>query len=215
MRPFDPRVQLPTWVTRYFPDAVWRIPEAGKKLFLTFDDGPIPELTPWILDFLDREQITACFFCVGDNVRKYPQWYHQIIEAGHLTGNHTFNHVQGLKLGAEAYFQNVEKARELIHSRLFRPPHGWMTKAQYELVKANYQVIMWDVVSCDYRQTIRPSGVVKNVCRFARDGSLITFHDSLKSEQNIYKALPEVVGRMKAEGYEFTDLRDFLPNFEF
>jgi peptidoglycan/xylan/chitin deacetylase (PgdA/CDA1 family) len=127
MECFDPRVRLPGFLTALFKEAVWRFKDAGKVVYLTFDDGPIPGVTPWVLDLLDKEQIKATFFCVGENVQKYPVVYKQILEGGHSVGNHTFNHLQGFRQDDQAFFTNIEKAENYIDSDLFRPPHGLMS----------------------------------------------------------------------------------------
>ncbi|WP_423130002.1 polysaccharide deacetylase family protein [Gaoshiqia sp. Z1-71] len=205
MQRFDPRIRLPQFLTRYFPGAIWRIPSAGNQVFLTFDDGPVPEVTPWVLDLLKKEQIKACFFCVGENVMKYPEIYRRILEEGHRTGNHTFNHLQGLKTPDADYLRNVEKAAGYIDSRFFRPPHGWMKRSQFRQLSKQYQVVMWDLISRDYRKDLTPEAVVRNVTNFVRPGSVIIFHDSYKAKTNLYPALPEVIRRLKMKGYQFGD----------
>ncbi len=206
MQWLDPRIRLPQFLTGCFPRAIWRGPAAGNQVYLTFDDGPVPEVTPWVLDQLKKENVKACFFCVGENVQRYPGIYQRILDEGHLTGNHTFNHLQGLKTATRQYLENVEKAAGYIDSRFFRPPHGWMRRAQYEAVSRKFQVVMWDLVSCDYRQTLTPRAVTDNVLNYVRPGSVITFHDSFKSAKNLYAALPVVIRELKMKGYRFEDL---------
>ena len=126
MQTLDPRIRLPRFLTACFPEALWRIPGNSKQVFLTFDDGPVPEVTPWVLDLLKEENIKACFFCVGENVMRYPQLYQRILDEGHQVGNHTYNHLQGLKTPNIHFFRNVVKASKYIDSQFFRPPHGWM-----------------------------------------------------------------------------------------
>lgn len=199
----DPRIRLPRWMRDCFPDAIWRGPSEQKQVYLTFDDGPIPEVTPWVLEVLKKEEVKACFFCVGDNVRKYPEIYRRILDEGHLTGNHTFNHLQGIRTATRKYVENVMLASRFVRSGLFRPPHGLMRKAQYDQLISQYKIIMWDVVSCDYRQRLTPEQVVRNVMNHVRAGSVITFHDSLKSEKNLHGALPVVIRKLKEQGYSF------------
>jgi peptidoglycan/xylan/chitin deacetylase (PgdA/CDA1 family) len=200
---FDPRVRLPGFITSLYSDAVWRFPETEKVVYLTFDDGPIPEITPWVLELLKSEGIHATFFCVGENVSRYPEIYERILAEGHSVGNHTYNHWQGLKHGNEAFFRNIEKAALYIDSDLFRPPHGWLKTSQYQYLRHKYQIIMWDVITCDYNSRIDASRVFRNLTKFVRTGSVITFHDSVKAESNLKAALPLSIRWMKEEGYQF------------
>ncbi len=210
MQFFDPRIRLPKFLQNFFPDAFWKGPDDQKQVYLTFDDGPVPEITPWVLDLLRKEGIKACFFCVGENVRRYPEIYRQILDEGHLTGNHTYNHLQGLKTTTEDYLDNIDKAAAYIDSGFFRPPHGLMKAAQYKQVSRKYQVVMWDVVSCDYRRSIGPAKVIANVLNYVRPGSVIVFHDSWKSKKNLYGALPVVISKLKSEGYSFGNLGEAI-----
>lgn len=199
-------IEQPPYLYRLlFPEARWRISIPGKKtVYITFDDGPIPEVTPWVLDLLDHYNIKATFFCVGDNVRKYPHLYRQLLGRGHLTGNHTFNHIQGWKNRTSFLLKNTNKAAELIDSSLFRPPHGHMRISQnLALLQAGYKVIMWDVVTRDYSRFMNPEQVLENVKKYTRDGSIIVFHDSLKAEKNLRYALPRAIEWLQQEGYTF------------
>ena len=164
-----------------------------RSVYLTFDDGPIPEATPFILDLLREHNIKATFFMVGDNVRKYPELYQRIVSEGHQVGNHTHNHISGLRHSIRHYSYNVEKANAYIHSHLIRPPHGWMRIIQYFLIMRRYKVVMWDLVTRDYSKWLTAEGVVDNVKRYARNGSIITFHDSLKSVEKLRTALPQSI----------------------
>ena len=197
------KVHLPEWVTRLFPDAIWLIPTGEKVVYLTFDDGPIPEVTPKVLDILNEKGIKATFFCVGENVYKYPELFNRIKKEGHSVGNHTYNHLQGLKCSAKDYWANIEKANELIRSNMFRPPHGWLKRIQYWSIIRKYKLVMWDVISCDYDTRLTPNQCFHNVIDFVRDGSIITFHDSLKAEKNVLEALPKTIDYLAAEGYSF------------
>ena len=174
-----------------------------RSVYLTFDDGPIPESTPFILDTLRQEGIKATFFMVGDNVRKYPLLFKQIVDEGHLAGNHTHNHIGGLAHTVKAYMYNVERANAYIHSPFFRPPHGWMRMAQYAWLSRRYKVVMWDLVTRDYSKWITANDIVDNVKRYARNGSIITFHDSLKSIDKLHTALPKSIKWLKEQGYGF------------
>ncbi|MCL3779853.1 polysaccharide deacetylase family protein [Prolixibacteraceae bacterium JC049] len=193
-------------MTNWFPKAIWTIPNNRKEIFLTFDDGPIPKITPWVLDILNQENIKATFFCVGDNVAKYPELYQRILDEGHVVGNHTFNHVQGLKMSKSEFINNVNKARKFINSQLFRPPHGWLKRSQYKAISKQYKIVMWDVISVDYNPAISPKQCLQNVLEFTRSGSIITFHDSLKAEENLKYALPRAIKELKAKGFQFNKI---------
>ena len=186
-----------------YPKALWRMDRRERIVYLTFDDGPIPEATPFILDVLRQHQVKATFFVVGDNVRKYPQLFQQIIDEGHQVGNHTHNHIGGLRHSVKEYSYNVEKANAYIHSRLMRPPHGWMRPDQYAWLSRKYKIVMWDVVTRDYSRWITADDVVSNVKRYTRNGSIITFHDSLKSIDKLQTALPQSIQWLKEQGYTF------------
>ncbi|MFV0468073.1 MAG: polysaccharide deacetylase family protein [Dysgonomonas sp.] len=188
-----------------FPGGYWRIqpPEGEKVVYLTFDDGPIPEVTPWVLEVLKQYNIKATFFCVGDNVRKHPQIYKMVLDAGHRVGNHTFNHIQGIRTRTKNYLKNSEEAAKYIDSDLFRPPHGHMRIRQFFPLKKKYKIILWDVVTRDYSKYMTPELVLNNVKKFTRNGSIIVFHDSLKAENNMTKALPEAIEWLLKQGYSF------------
>lgn len=208
MQFLDPRIRLPQFLKRFFPGALWTGPAGENQIYLTFDDGPVPEVTPWVLDLLRNENIKSCFFCVGENVMRFPDVYQQILNEGHLTGNHTYNHLQGLKTGKEHYLENTEKAAQFIDSRFFRPPHGLLKISQYQELCRKYQVVMWDIVSCDYNQSLTAKTVIRNVTKNVRPGSIIIFHDSYKARRNLYAALPVVIKELKALGYRFGTLTE-------
>ena len=186
-----------------YPKAFWRMNRRERAVYLTFDDGPIPEATPFILDTLKRFDIKATFFMVGDNVRKYPDLYERIIAEGHQVGNHTHNHISGFRHTIKEYNYNIEKANAYIKSRYFRPPHGWMRTGQYAWVSRKFKVVMWDLVSRDYAKGMTAEAIVNNVKHYVRNGSIITFHDSLKSIEKLHTALPESLQWLKEEGYIF------------
>ena len=172
-------------------------------VYLTFDDGPIPESTPFILDTLDRYGVKATFFMVGENVLRYHDLYKEIVRRGHQVGNHTFNHLGAFKHWSVTYWLNVQQANELIGAHLFRPPHGWMRHTVYWWMVRKYKVIMWDLVTRDYSKWLSASDVLRNVRRYTRNGSIITFHDSLKSIDKLHYALPHAIEWLKDQGYEF------------
>lgn len=186
-----------------YPHALWRMDPHERAVYLTFDDGPIPEVTPWVLSVLDHYGIKATFFMVGDNIRKHPLEFEMVKAAGHRLGNHTFNHIGGLRHGISSYVRNVNKANVYLKTDLFRPPHGWMKWEQYVFVKQRYRVVMWDLVTRDYSKRLNGYDVLHNVQRFARPGSIITFHDSVKSFDKLLFALPRSIEWLMAQGYEF------------
>lgn len=200
-------IEQPPFIYRMlYPESVWRIPEKKKTAYLTFDDGPIPEVTPWVLDVLDQYKVKATFFCVGDNVARYPELYEEVKRRGHRTGNHTMNHVQGIKYTVKHYIDNVDKADQLIDSVLFRPPHGHMRLRQVKALRHRYQIVMWDVVTRDYSRKLSPEQVVENVRKYTRNGSVIVFHDSLKAEKNLRRALPQAIEWLFENGYRLKTL---------
>ncbi|MCR5157665.1 MAG: polysaccharide deacetylase family protein [Prevotella sp.] len=186
-----------------YPKALWRMDRRERSVYLTFDDGPIPESTPFILDTLRRYGIKATFFMVGDNVRKYPDLFERIKAEGHLVGNHTHNHISGFRHSIKEYMYNVEKANAYIRSRFFRPPHGWMRLSQYAWLSRRFKVVMWDVVTRDYSKWMTADDIINNVKRYTRNGSIINFHDSLKAIGKLEKALPHSIEWLMEQGYTF------------
>lgn len=195
--------QPPQLVRLLYPKAIWRMDKKVKAVYLTFDDGPIPGITPWVLDILDKYQIKATFFMVGDNIRKHPKEFEMVVKRGHRLGNHTFNHIRGSKYISENYLANTDKANEYLKTDLFRPPHGYMRWKQYQVLKKKYRIIMWDLVTRDYSKILNGPQVLAKVKKYVRNGSIITFHDSIKSEQNVKYALPRAIEWLKEQGYEF------------
>ena len=195
--------QPPALLRALSPDAIWRMDPSKKEIYLTFDDGPIPRVTPWVLDTLESYGIRATFFMVADNARRHPRELAMVRERGHLLGNHTFHHVRGLQMGIRPYAEDVRLADSLLHTPLFRPPHGFMSPAQYAYVRRHFHIVMWDLVTRDYSKRVTARDVVENVKRYARNGSIITFHDSLKSIDKLRTALPEALQWLEDQGYEF------------
>lgn len=186
-----------------FPSATWRKEKNKNNIYLTFDDGPIPEITPWILDCLKEKDVKACFFCVGDNVRKYPELYQRILDEGHQVGNHTFNHLKGWDQEDSNYLDNIAQCRTLVDSQLFRPPYGRLKKSQLSKVSKDYEVIMWDVLTGDYDKRISPVQCLNNAVNYSRAGSIIVFHDNIKAIANLQYALPRTIDQLRAKGFQF------------
>ena len=194
----------PLFVRRSFLKGTFRIKgEPGSKtVYLTFDDGPIPECTPWLLDELDRLGVKATFFLVGDNVRKYPELYADILARGHRVGNHTMHHLNGLKVWGMRYINDVKEAARYIDSDLLRPPHGWMRFSHRMYLATKYKLIMYDLVTRDYSKYVDADHVFENVKKYSRPGSIIVFHDSLKSMEKLKTALPRSVEWLRNQGYD-------------
>ena len=188
-----------------YPHALWRMGHQKKVVYLTFDDGPIPEATPFILDVLDRYNAKATFFMVGDNAAKYPHLLKEVRNRGHRIGNHTHNHVKGISMSAWKYLANLKQAEEILRSdHLFRPPHGWMGLVKYRTMRyLGWRIVMWDLVTRDYSKRLQAEDVLNNVIRYTRPGSIITFHDSLKSIDKLKSALPKAMQWLCEQGYEF------------
>jgi len=202
-------IKTPFWVKRIFNKYTWHINVANRELYLTFDDGPHPIATPFVLEQLDKFGAKASFFCLGKNVITYPDIYWDIIKRGHSVGNHTHNHLNGWKTQHNDYIKNVDEASMHISSCLFRPPYGRITnKAGKALLQKGFRIIMWDVLSGDFDINISPERCKENVVKKAVKGSVIVFHDSEKAFNNLSYALPEVLEHFSREGFVFKGLAD-------
>lgn len=199
-------VKSPFFIKKYYAHFIWKIPTTEKIIYLTFDDGPTPEITEFVLQELKKYNAKATFFCVGSNVEKHPKIFQQIISDGHVVGNHTFHHVNGWHTDKEAYLRNIKKCEEVVKSNLFRPPYGRIKKSQYELIKNDYQVIMWDVLSGDFDKNTTPEKCLSNVINNTTEGAIIVFHDSLKAADNLKFTLPKVLAHFAGQGYRFEKL---------
>lgn len=200
-------------IEKLYSPAVWRMGKNQKKIYLTFDDGPVPEITNWVLDLLKEKNIRATFFCVGDNVKKNPELFQRILSEYHQIGNHTYNHMNGWKANKEQYIENVQLCEELFENypinsskKLFRPPYGKLKKSQITNLRSNYSIIMWDVLSGDYDKNTSPEKCLNNVTEYTRNGSIIVFHDSYKAEKNLKYALPLFIDHAIKKGFEFAVL---------
>lgn len=196
-------MQFPVFLRPLFGRISWRVKTDSKLIYLTFDDGPVPEVTPRVLDILDHYGWKATFFCVGENVHKYPELYQEILRRGHHVGNHSYNHVRGFRLSVKDYVANVKKASELIDSKLFRPPHGRIRLSQIKALRKEYQIIMWDVITYDYDKKKSPEAIFNIIRRYLRKGSIVVFHDSIKAEKNVLSVLPKALTYWKEQNYHY------------
>ena len=201
-------VKTPHFIQNLFPNYTWRIPTQEKVLYLTFDDGPIPTVTPWVLEQLEAFQARATFFCVGDNIRKHPEVFEQVVASGHAVGNHTFNHLNGWQTENISYFHNVRHCANLAHSVLFRPPYGRLKPKQAQFLQRHYRIVMWDVLSGDFDPKLSEEQCLANVVNNAEEGSIVVFHDSLKAEDKLRNVLPKVLQHFTDQGYVFGKLNE-------
>ena len=196
-------VKTPWWLKRLYPGLTWDIASKNKDLFLTFDDGPHPVATPFVLDVLKQYNAKATFFCIGKNIVQYPEIYDRICKEGHRIGNHTYDHLNGWKTRDDVYYKNVLQAKEVIESDLFRPPYGRITKAQVRQISPLFKIIMWDVLSGDFDVDLSTEKSLQYVTRKSKPGSIIVFHDSEKAFRILQYVLPEVLQFFKDKGYSF------------
>jgi len=193
----------PRIIKKYYPRLVWDIPNQENKVFLTFDDGPIPEITPWVLEVLKKHNIKATFFCLGCNVVKNPEILTQIVKEGHAVGNHSQHHLSGWETDDVAYLRNIKICNDLVHSKLFRPPYGRIKKRQIAEIVKEYKIIMWDVISGDFDPKTSPEKCLKNVVNNTASGSVIVFHDSVKAFKNLKYTLPKTIEYLLKQGFVF------------
>lgn len=199
-------IQPRSILKRVYPRATWNFGRDKKNIYLTFDDGPIPGLTEWVLDELKKHDVRATFFCVGDNIQKHKTIFERTLHEGHAVGNHTMHHLKGFRKGVSAYLKDVEDCRVLVQNNLFRPPYGQLTRGQYKaLNRRGYRIIMWDVISYDY-EPISIEQCAQNVLKNVKPGSIVLFHDNIKAENNVKYALPLVISQFKEMGYSFKTL---------
>ena len=200
--------RLIKWI---FPKYIWEIPNSDKKIYLTFDDGPIPEVTEWVLELLKKHAIKATFFCIGDNIKKHQELFERVIREGHSIGNHTFNHIKGWDFSKEEYIENALLCeKEMIakgfnlRPKIFRPPYGKIKPSQSKILrKMGYRIIMWDVLSVDYDKNVSPERCLENIIKNTVSGSVIACHDSLKAFKNLEYALPRAIEYLKEKGFSF------------
>lgn len=196
-------VKTPKFIQNLFPNFIWKVQDTEKVLYLTFDDGPIPEVTPWVLEQLKAYNAKATFFCVGENVEKNRTVYNQVKAQGHAVANHTYNHLNGWLEDNASYFVNIRKCAALVKSNLFRPPYGKLKRKQAQFLQRHYQIIMWDVLSGDFDPKITKEECLNNVLEHSNPGSIIVFHDSLKANDKLRYTLPKVLKHFSELGYTF------------
>lgn len=199
-------VRPPALLRLFWPGLLWRMNVQERTLYLTFDDGPTPEVTPWVLDILAENGARATFFLVGRNAEQHSALLQRMRSEGHSIGNHTHSHVNGWSTPASHYIADAERAQAITGTRLFRPPYGRITRKQSAQLRKRYDVVMWDVLSMDYDSRTTPEACLSNVLQCARNGSIIVFHDSIKAEQRLRFALPRALEAWRAQGYRFAAL---------
>jgi len=202
-------VKSPLLLKWYYPQLTWNKKRDDKVIYLTFDDGPIPDVTDFVLKTLSAYSAEATFFCIGDNILKNPQIFERIKNDGHSIGNHTFNHLKGWDTSDDIYFKNFQKCQEQTGTNLFRPPYGRIKKSQITRIKQQYpemEIVMWDTLSGDFDTHLSPESCLQNVIKYARNGSIIVFHDSLKAWDRLHYSLPKVLEHFMEKGYIFKKL---------
>lgn len=202
-------VKTPSLLKKLYPQLTWDMPKGNQCIYLTFDDGPIPIVTPFVLNILQQYNAKATFFCIGDNVSKHPDEFEQVKNAGHTIGNHTYNHLKGWDTDDKTYLQNFLVADEQLHTNLFRPPYGRIKRSQIKLLKQakpELNIVMWDVLSGDFDINLQPEDCLQNVIKHTTDGSIIVFHDSIKAFGRLQYVLPKAMEYWSKEGYSFDSL---------
>lgn len=199
---------IPKVLKKIYPLLNWEETPDGNEVFLTFDDGPIPEVTPWVLEKLKEYDVKATFFCIGDNVLKHPKIYQRILDEGHAVGNHTHKHLKGWNTDDGTYLKDIENAGEFISSNLFRPPYGRIKKSQIKLIQSlNYHIIMWSILSGDYNKNRSPEACFNNVKRNLKPGSVVVFHDSIKADNNMRYALEKTLILMRENNFKGVSIK--------
>lgn len=196
-------VKAPFFLKWLYPGLTWNKSRQEKCLYITFDDGPIPDVTPEVINILKKFEVKATFFCVGENITRYPELAQQLLDEGHKLGNHTFNHLKGWDHTYEEYLANIDKCQAYTHSNLFRPPYGRATKKQLKTLKKSYEVIMWDVLSGDFDLQLTPEQCLDNVLKHTQNGSIVVFHDNIKAIPRLLYTLPRALAYWQKEGYKF------------
>lgn len=186
-------IRPPRLLRRIYPSFIWSFPKEKEGVFITFDDGPCPQVTPWVLDELDRFGAKATFFCIGKNVELYPDLFAEIVRRGHSVGSHSYSHVPGWGVPVDDYVQDVDIAAELIRTNLYRPPYAKITRRQAEILSVRYNIVMWSILSRDYNRKLGHKACARNVVPYLHAGSITVFHDSMKASKNLWYALPKTL----------------------
>jgi len=198
-------VTIPKFIQALFPSLVWRKETLDKEIWLTFDDGPTPEVTPWILSVLKKENVKATFFLVGQQIEEFPELVGAIIKDGHTIANHSYSHKNGWLTNKEKYLEDIENCQELMpNNKLFRPPYGKITKTQIAVLKEKYKIILWDVLSYDFKQNTSPKKVQENIIQNTTSGSIIVMHNNQMSFKNLEPILEKTIQQLRAKGYNFS-----------
>lgn len=197
------RFKVPAILPRIVPSATWKVKSSEPVLYLSFDDGPHPDITAWVAETLQSYGARATFFCVGENVQKYTPVYQMLLQQGHSTGNHTWHHLSGWAHSTDEYLRDVARCASLVKSKLFRPPYGRISPGQLRLLKKDYQVVMWSLLSCDYDARLSVPAALKALKNAVEPGSILVFHDSVKAEKNLKKMLPELLDDYSNRGFRF------------
>ncbi|MEM9990821.1 MAG: polysaccharide deacetylase family protein [Bacteroidota bacterium] len=199
-------VKTPQLVQKLFPKFTWRIPTTEKVIYLTFDDGPIPEITPWVMQQLNLHDAKATFFCVGENVVRYPNIFQALLAEGHQVGNHTQQHLDAWKTSTSRYLNNVAQCAKSVASPLFRPPYGHLTPSQAKALQKQYRIILWDVLSGDFDPSISKEQCWQNIQQHTTAGSIVVLHDSWKAAEKLRYVLPKTLAFFSKQGYIFRAL---------
>lgn len=214
-------VKSPWWLKMLYPQLVWNRSRLEKTIYLTFDDGPIAEITPWVLATLKAYDAKATFFCIGDNIQKHPEIFLALKADGHTVANHTQNHLKGWAVADDVYLDNIKQCAKLVHSNLFRPPYGRIKRSQIvkiqnlkfknqngatEMPNQKPKIVMWDVLSGDFDTQLSPEKCLQNVLKHTRNGSIVVFHDSVKAWERLQYVLPKALEYWQKEGYSFGSL---------
>lgn len=198
--------KTPEIAKKIFPKLTWDNHKSENTVYLTFDDGPTPQLSAWVLDQLDRYEAKATFFCLGKNVVLYPELFERILKDGHGVGNHTYNHLDCWKTNKKKYLADIESCSRVFHSKYFRPPYGKLKPGIRSAIRKNFEIIMWDIMAYDFDQSLSPEDCARNVINHVQAGSIIVFHDSKKAERNLREALPLVLANLKRRGFKMRAL---------
>ena len=198
--------KTPEIAKKIFPKLTWDNHQSDNSVYLSFDDGPTPEITDWVLDQLERYDAKATFFCLGKNVVLYPEIFERLLNNGHTVGNHTYNHLNCWQTDRKQYLSDIESCSRVFHSKFFRPPYGKLKPGVRSAIRKDYEIVMWDIMAYDFDQSVSPEHCARNVIEHVQPGSIIVFHDSLKAEKNLRKALPAVLEDFKRRGLQMKAL---------